>query len=124
MQTRCRSARIGAVVAAASVAAAISPLSALGRAPVVGTSPHDGARVSSVRSVDVHFGEAVLTGLISVKNANGAVVRARLAGLTGDRKRLREVFTRPLRRGRYTVRWVILAADGAQQRGTFRFSVR
>jgi methionine-rich copper-binding protein CopC len=115
---------VAAVLAAAVVGAAISPLSALGRAPVVGTSPHDGARVSSVRSVDVRFGGAVLTGLISVKDAKGAVVRARLAGLTGDRKRLREVFTRPLRRGRYTVRWVVLAADGAQQRGTFRFSVR
>jgi methionine-rich copper-binding protein CopC len=44
--------------------------------------------------------------------------------LTGDRRRLREVFPRRLRRGRYTVRWVVLAADGAQQRGTFRFTVR
>jgi methionine-rich copper-binding protein CopC len=112
------------VLAAALVGAALSPLSALGRAPVLGTSPHDGARVSSVRSVDVRFGAAVVTGLISVKNADGTVIRARLAGLTADRRRLREVFARRLRRGRYTVRWVVLAADGARQRGTFRFSVR
>jgi methionine-rich copper-binding protein CopC len=124
MRLRRRPVRVGAVLAAALVGAALWPLSALGRAPVVGTSPHDGARVSSVRGVDVRFGEPVITGLISVKNAGGTVVRARLAGLTGDRRRLREVFPRRLRRGRYTVRWVVLAADGAQQRGTFRFTVR
>jgi methionine-rich copper-binding protein CopC len=116
--------RIGGVLAAALIGAAFLPLSALGRAPVLGTSPHDGARVSTVRSVDVRFGAAVVTGLISVKNADGTVVRARRAGLTADRRRLREVFARRLPRGRYTVRWVVLPADGGPQRGAFGFSVR
>jgi hypothetical protein len=80
MRLRRRPVRVGAVLAAALVGAALWPLSALGRAPVVGTSPHDGARVSSVRGVDVRFGEPVITGLISVKNAGGTVVRRGLRG--------------------------------------------
>jgi methionine-rich copper-binding protein CopC len=124
MRVRRRPVRVGAVLAAALVGAALWPLSALGRAPVVGTSPHDGARVSSVRGVDVRFGEPVITGPDQRQERRRHGRPARLAGLTGDRRRLREVFPRRLRRGRYTVRWVVLAADGAQQRGTFRFTVR
>jgi methionine-rich copper-binding protein CopC len=80
--------------------------------------------VSDVRSVAVRFGEPVVTGLISVRKAGGGVVRARLSGLAEGGERLREVFPGRLRPGRYTVRWVVLARDGEQQRGTFRFRVR
>lgn len=120
LRARLRTALAVGVVTAWGVAA----VPALARAPVVGTSPSNGAHASDVRSVAVRFGEPVLTGLISVRKADGGVVRARLGGLTGDRKRLREVFAQRLRPGRYTVRWIVLAADGDRQRGSFRFSVR
>jgi methionine-rich copper-binding protein CopC len=75
--------------------------------------------------VSVRFGEAVLTGLISVKRANGSTVAARASGLQPNNKsRLRATFARKLAPGRYTVSWRALADDGHRERGTFRFTVR
>ena len=110
---------------AAIVATGAAAVPAFAHAPVLGTSPRDGATVSNVRTVSVRFGEAVVTGLINVKRANGSTVAPRASGLQpGNKARLRAVFARRLPPGKYTVSWRARADDGHSERGTFRFTVR
>ena len=111
---------LGAVVATGAVAAP-----ALAHAPVLGTFPAKGSTATNVRTVSVRFGEAVVTGLITVKRADGSTVAARASGLQPSNKaRLRVTFARKLPSGRYTVSWRARADDGHSERGTFRFRVR
>jgi methionine-rich copper-binding protein CopC len=115
-----RVAALGAVLATG-----VAAVPALAHAPVVGTFPKNNETVSNVRTVGVRFGEAVVTGLISVKHDNGATVTARASGLQPSNKaRLRATFARPLPSGSYTVSWRARADDGHSERGTFRFRVR
>jgi copper resistance protein C len=119
-----RSVRSLAALAAIAVTGAAA-VPAFAHAPVVGTSPRNGATVSNVRTVSVRFGEAVVAGLITVKRANGSTVAPRTSGLQPSNKaRLRAVFARRLPAGKYTVNWRARADDGHSERGTFRFTVR
>jgi methionine-rich copper-binding protein CopC len=114
-------AALGAVLATGVTAAP----AALAHAPVVGTFPAKGSTASNVGTVGVRFGEAVVTGLITVKRANGSTVAARASGLQPSNKaRLRATFARNLPSGRYTVSWRARADDGHSERGTFTFRVR
>jgi methionine-rich copper-binding protein CopC len=107
------------------LATGVEAVPALAHAPVVGTFPKDNATASNVRTVSVRFGEAVVTGLITVKRADGSIVAARASGLQpGNKARLRAMFSRNLPSGRYTVSWRARADDGHSERGTFRFRVR
>ena len=119
-----RSLRSLAAVAAIGVTGAVA-VPAFAHAPVLGTSPHNGATRSHVRTVSVRFGESVVTGLITVKRANGSIVAARASGLQpSNHARLRAVFSRSLPSGKYTVSWRARADDGHREHGTFRFTVR
>ena len=116
--------RLAAMLAALGLAAMLA-VPAFAHAPVTGTSPKDGATVSKVRTVSVRFGEAVVTGKITVYKASGSAVAASASGLAPKNKaRLRATFTKNLPSGRYTVRWRALADDGHHEKGTFKFSVR
>ena len=110
---------LGAVVATGVVAAP-----ALAHAPVLGTFPAKGSTARNVHTVSVRFGEAVLTGKISVKNAGGRTMSARASGLTNGKKRLRAAFTNKLPSGTYTVSWRVKADDGDSETGTFSFTAR
>ena len=114
-----RVAALGAVLATGVTAAP-----ALAHAPVLGTTPGKGATVTTVRTVNVRFGEAVVTGLITVKHTNGSAVAAKASGLVGGKKRLRATFSKSLPSGRYTVSWRVRADDGDTEKGTFSFRVR
>ena len=116
--------RVIAMVAALAVAAMLA-VPAFAHAPVLGTSPKNGATVSKVRTVSVRFGEAVVTGKISVSNASGAAVAASASGLAPNNKALlRAKFAKNLPSGRYSVSWRALADDGHHEKGTFKFRVR
>jgi methionine-rich copper-binding protein CopC len=114
--------RLAALAAVLTVAAALA-VPAFAHAPVLGTTPKKNATVSTVRTVSVRFGEAVLTGLVSVTH-RGAMVNAKTSGLAPGKKRLRATFSRKLAAGKYTVSWRVKADDGDIQRGTFSFTVR
>jgi methionine-rich copper-binding protein CopC len=116
--------RISAALAAIAAIAAVLAVPAFAHAPVVGTSPKKNARVTTVRTVSVRFGEAVVTGKIGVKRANGSAVAASASGLTNGKKRLRAAFANKLAAGKYTVSWRVRADDGDTETGTFRFTVR
>jgi copper resistance protein C len=119
-----RSFRTLAALAAIGVTGAAA-VPAFAHAPVLGTSPRDGAIRSHVRTVSVRFGESVVTGLITVKRANGTTVAARTSGLSpSNHARLRAVFAHRLPAGKYTVSWRARADDGHREHGTFRFRVR
>lgn len=116
--------RVIAMVAALAVAAMLA-VPAFAHAPVLGTSPKNGATVSKVRTVSVRFGEAVVTGKITVSNASGAAVAASASGLAPNNKALlRAKFAKKLPSGRYSVSWRALADDGHHEKGTFKFRVR
>jgi methionine-rich copper-binding protein CopC len=72
----------------------------------------------------VRFGEAVVTGKITVSNASGAAVAASASGLPTNKALLRAKFATNLSSGRYTVNWRALADDGHHEKGTFKFRVR
>src|SRR3954454_8586883 len=111
-----RTAALGAVLATG-----VAAVPALAHAPVVGTFPNNNATVSNVRTVSVRFGESVVTGLISVKRADGSTVAARVSGLQrSNRARRRAPSARRLPSGRSTVSWRARADDGHSERGTFR----
>ena len=114
-----RVAALGAVLATGVTAAP-----ALAHAPVLGTSPGKGATVTNVHTVSVRFGEAVVTGLITVKHTNGATVAAKASGLVNGKKRLRATFAKNLPSGRYTVNWRVRADDGDTEKGSFSFTAR
>ena len=112
-------------VLGAVLATGVAAVPALAHAPVLGTFPKNDATVSNVRTVGVRFGEAVVTGLITVKRADGSTVAARASGLQpSDKARLRATFARTLPSGRYKVSWRARSDDGHSERGTFRFRVR
>jgi methionine-rich copper-binding protein CopC len=114
-----------AVAAAALAVAAVLAVPAFAHAPVTGTSPKNGATVSKVRTVSVRFGEAVVTGKITVYKASGAALTAKASGLQPKNKaRLRATFAKNLPSGRYTVKWRALADDGHHESGTFHFRVK
>ena len=116
--------RLAAMLAALGLAVMLA-VPAFAHAPVTGTSPKDGATVSKVRTVSVRFGEAVVTGKITVYKASGSAVAASASGLAPKNKaRLRATFTKNLPSGRYTVSWRALADDGHHEKGTFKFRVR
>jgi hypothetical protein len=115
-----RTAALGAVLATG-----VAAVPALAHAPVIGTFPKNNATASNVRTVSVRFGEAVVTGLISVKRADGSTVAAKASGLQPSNKaRLRATFAKKLPVGRYTVSWRALADDGHREKGTFHFRAR
>jgi copper resistance protein C len=117
------STRLPAVLAALAVLAAVLAVPAFAHAPVVGTFPTKNATMTTVRTVSVRFGEAVVTGKISVTR-NGKTVSAKASGLTTAKKRLRAAFAKKLPSGKYTVNWRVRADDGDSEKGTFRFTVR
>src|SRR4051812_37635859 len=112
------------IFAAAVVIAAVLAVPAFAHAPVLGTSPKKNTTVSTVRTVSVRFGEAVVTGKIGVKRANGSAVAASASGLTNGKKRLRAAVSKKLAAGKYTVSWRVKADDGDTETGTFGFTVR
>jgi copper resistance protein C len=114
--------RIAALSAVLATGVTAAP--ALAHAPVVGTTPSKGATASNVRTVSVRFGEAVLTGLITVKNANGKTMSAKASGLVSGKKRLRATFSQKLPAGKYTVNWRVKADDGDSEKGSFSFRAR
>jgi methionine-rich copper-binding protein CopC len=114
--------RLAAFAAALALVAAFA-VPAFAHAPVLGTFPNKNARVTTVRTVSVRFGEAVVTGLISVKRG-GTTMKAKASGLTNGKKRLRAAFSNKLASGKYTVSWRVKADDGDTEKGTFSFTVR
>ena len=109
---------------AALAAAAMLAVPAFAHAPVTGTSPKNGSTRSKVRTVSVRFGEAVVTGKITVRKASGAAVAAKSSGLAPKNKALlRAVFSHEPALREVHRQWRALADDGHHEKGTFHFRI-
>lgn len=112
------------VALAAPAAALRGPVATAAHSPVADRTPAPGAKVSNVKAVKVTFGEAVVTGLISVSKG-GSEVKAKSSGLTSSNHAiLQATFAKALSKGTYTVRWRARADDGHSESGTWTFMVR
>lgn len=109
---------------AAALGAAAPP--ALAHVEVRSTSPsQSGTAKPTLRSVTVTFTGPLRRGTLKVTGPDGRKVSVGTGGRDPRRitRLLAEIDGR-LRTGRYTARWTIVAADGHDQSGTFRFRVR
>jgi len=111
------------VTLAAAASALRAPVAIAAHAPVDSRTPKPGSKVSNVRSVNVTFGEGVVTGLISVTK-DGAEVKAKSSGLNAKKTVLKATFAKALAKGTYKVNWRSLADDGHRQSGSWTFTVR
>jgi periplasmic copper chaperone A len=100
-----------------------APVAVAAHAPVTGRTPAPGSKVSNVKSVNVTFGEGVVTGLISVKKG-GQEVKPKSTGLAKKNTVLQATFAKALSKGSYTVEWRARADDGHSETGTWSFTVR
>jgi periplasmic copper chaperone A len=108
---------------AAPVSALAAPLAQAAHAPVVSRTPGPGTTASNVTSVNVTFGEGVVTGLISVTKG-GKTVATKSTGLTKKNTVLQATFAKKLAKGAYTVNWRARADDGHSEKGTWSFNAR
>jgi copper resistance protein C len=93
---------------------------------VKSTSPKRGGSAStSLSSVTVTFTGPLRRGTVRVTDSDGDKVSVG-SGARDPRKisRLRVGLRGGKSAGRYRVRWTILAADGHEQKGSFRFRLR
>lgn len=114
------------ISALACVAALAGAATAFAHSEVESTSPRSGGTASTaVTKVTVTFSGPMRTGTIRVTGPGRAVVSAGRGGRDPRNvTRLTVPLKRGLKAGRYTARWSATAADGHQQQGSFRFTLR
>jgi methionine-rich copper-binding protein CopC len=105
------------------VTMALAAVPALAHAPVKERTPKPGSTVSTVRTVSVRFGEAVVTGKISVLRGSRQLTPKTSGLKSGNKAYLRAVFAKSLAKGTYTVKWRALADDGHHESGSWTFKV-
>jgi methionine-rich copper-binding protein CopC len=111
------------VAAAATAALTLAAAPAFGHAPVKSRTPGPGTTKSHVKRVAVTFGEAVITGKISITR-NGKAVSAKTSGLNGKKTVLSETFPSTLAAGKYKVSWRVKADDGDTETGHWSFTAK
>jgi copper resistance protein C len=112
-----------AVTGAAVAAVALAAAPAFAHAPVKTRTPGPGTSKSDVKRVAITFGEAVITGKISVTK-NGKAVAAKTSGMNSKKTVLSATFSKKLAAGRYKVSWRVKADDGDSETGTWSFTAK
>jgi methionine-rich copper-binding protein CopC len=111
----------GALAATTALALAAAP--AFAHAPVKTRTPGPGTTASGVKKVSITFGEAVVTGKISVTKG-GKAVSAKTSGLNSKKTVLSATFAKRLAAGKYNVSWRVKADDGDTETGTWSFTAK
>jgi methionine-rich copper-binding protein CopC len=116
------------IIAAAAVAAVCGATAATAAAhvEVKSTSPKRGGSAStSLGTVTVTFTGPLRRGTVRVTGPGGSKVSVGSGGRDPRKiSRLRVGLRGGKSAGRYRVRWTIVAADGHEQDGSFRFRLR
>lgn len=118
------SVRTSTLLAAAAALTLVSAPLASAHADKTATSPRAGATVKTLpAAVTVTFGEQVGRVVsVRVTRAGAKTNYVRSFGLDKRNvKRVRAVLRAVGPKGRYTVRWAIVSADGHKQNGTYTF---
>jgi methionine-rich copper-binding protein CopC len=93
---------------------------------VASTKPSAGGSAkTSLRMVKVSFDGQLRSGTLKVKRRGGGKVSRGKGGR--DPRNVRRLSVRlkgGLKPGRYKARWTIVAADGHEQRGAFKFRLK
>jgi methionine-rich copper-binding protein CopC len=108
---------------AATAALGLAAAPAFAHAPVKSRTPGPGKTKSDVKRVAITFGEAVITGKISLTK-NGKAVSAKKSGLNSKKTVLSASFAKKLAAGRYTVSWRVKADDGDTETGNWTFTAK
>ncbi|WP_445152178.1 copper resistance protein CopC [Baekduia sp. Peel2402] len=114
--------RITAALAATG-ALGLAAAPAFAHAPVKSRTPGPGKTKSNVKRVAVTFGEAVITGKISITK-NGQAVTAKTSGLNRKKTVLSATYSKALAAGKYKVSWRVKADDGDTETGTWSFTAK
>jgi methionine-rich copper-binding protein CopC len=113
------------LIAIVAVASLVPASVAWAHAELKSVSPRKNSTRQAVREVHATFSQVLVTGTITIKNANGHVISLRANGLKPSNRRvLRAVPRVALATGSYTVGWRARAADGHTQTGSWKFRVR
>ncbi|HTZ86456.1 MAG TPA: copper resistance protein CopC [Solirubrobacteraceae bacterium] len=103
--------------------ACVLAASASAHAPIASRTPAPATAAHNVRTVQITFGDSVVTGLIEVR-CGGRLQSPAASGPTHHNTIVRASFSKPLPPGSCTVNWRALAKDGHHQRGSWTFTVR
>jgi methionine-rich copper-binding protein CopC len=112
--------------AAAVAALAATTGTAFAHVEVQSTNPpRGGSAKTTIKTVRVTFDGQLRSGTLRVTRVGGSKVSRGSGGR--DPRNVRRLSVRlksSLRAGRYRARWTVVAADGHEQSGTFRFRLR
>jgi methionine-rich copper-binding protein CopC len=114
---------IAAIASAATLAVVAAPASAHVR--VKSTKPSRGGSAStSIRTATVTFNGPIRRGTLRITGPGGTVSIGSGGRDPRNITRLRVSLRGSKRAGRYRATWTCVAADGHDQRGSFRFRLR
>ncbi len=112
----------------AGLALSLSTFASLAQAhaKLESTTPSADSSVSSPKMIQVHFNEAVVMKMSSVKLAasDGTAVPVMTMNDSKDPATLSIMPNAPLKAGLYTVTWSAVTDDGHKTQGTFSFTVK
>lgn len=119
-------ARVGLLAVGVILVVAPTAGGAVAHTAPVALSPKKGAILTKAPArVTIAFGEEIRGGSIVVRDAAGSIVSRGTNGKhPSDVRRLRVGLKAGLGSGKYSVRWLVEAADGHEQRGSYSFRVR
>ena len=110
-----------AVFLAVLLALLAGPSPAVAHASLVSTSPEDGSEIATAPpSVELTFSEDVGSGFVAVTAPDGTKVKTSHTHLSGPR--VTADLSASDQRGRYTVAYRVVSADGHPVSGTFTFT--
>jgi methionine-rich copper-binding protein CopC len=110
-------------IGAAAIAVGVLAVPAQAHAPVKARTPGPGKTATTVKKVSLRFGEAVITGKLTVTR-NGRVVATKRSGLNAEKTVLSATLRKKLASGSYKVDWRARSDDGDSMGGGWTFRVR
>jgi copper resistance protein C len=117
--------RVGAL-ASIAISFVVGASLASAHAKLTSTTPVADSTVSSPKSIQVHFNEAVEVKMSSLKlaTADGTTVAAMAMNDAKDPATLSIMPNMPLKAGTYKVTWSAVTDDGHKVQGSFNFTVQ
>jgi copper resistance protein C len=118
--------KLSMALAAAATVSALAAAPAFAHETVTSTSPHKGKTASThIKSVTVTFNGIPRRGTLKVTGPGGKIVSKGSGGRDPrNLKRLRVSLKSGLKAGSYKATWTIVASDGDNEHGSFRFKLK